>query len=85
MLAVSFSEMEKDFRTYCARAVAEGETVRVALGDEKDVIILSLDRYDHLMKEARNAEYLAMLDRSINQLASGRGRPHELIEVEDDE
>lgn len=32
-----------------------------------------------------NAEYLAMIDRGIEQLSSGRGQRHELIEVEADE
>lgn len=30
-------------------------------------------------------EYLAMIDRGIAQLSSGKGQKHELIEVEDDE
>jgi antitoxin YefM len=36
-------------------------------------------------KAARNAEYLAKIDRGIEQLASGRGQLHELIEVDADE
>lgn len=31
-----------------------------------------------------NAEYLAMIDRSMDQLSSGNGKQHELIEVDDD-
>ena len=84
MLAVTYSEVERDLRACCDRAVEEGEVVRVALGGERDVVILSLDQYDQMAKAARNAEYLAMIDRGIEQLASGKGQPHELIEVEDD-
>ena len=37
------------------------------------------------MKAARNAEYLAMIDRGIQQLEAGRGQQHELIEADEDE
>ena len=53
--------------------------------DEKNVVILSLEKYNQIMKAFQNAEYLAMIDRGIAQLSSGKGQQHELIEVEDDE
>ena len=33
------------------------------------------------LKAARNAEYLAMIDRGIAQLEAGKGQEHDLIEV----
>ena len=45
---------------------------------------LSLEKYNQIMKAARNAEYLAMIDRGLQQLESGRGQQHELIEVDDE-
>ncbi len=36
------------------------------------------------MKAARNAEYLAKIDRAIKQLKSGHGARHELIETTDE-
>ena len=38
--------------------------------------------YNEIIKAKRNAEYLAMLDKSIAELESGQGQEHELIEVE---
>lgn len=38
---------------------------------------MSLDNYNQLMKNARNAEYLAKLDRSMEQIKSGFGEVHE--------
>ena len=38
---------------------------------------MSLDNYNQLMKNARNAEYLAKLDRSMEQIKSGFGKVHE--------
>lgn len=41
-------------------------------------------KYNEIIKAKRNAEYLAMLDKSIAELESGQGQEHELIEVEND-
>lgn len=60
------------------------ETVIVTRKDEKNVVLMSLERYNQLEKAARNAEYLAMIDRGIAQLEAGKGQQHELIEVEDE-
>lgn len=40
--------------------------------------------YNEIIKAKRNAEYLAMLDKSIAELESGQSQEHELIEVEND-
>jgi len=47
-------------------------------------VLLSLEEYNLLSKAARNADYLAMLDKSMEQLASGNGKVHELIEISDE-
>ena len=51
---------------------------------QKNVVTLSLEKYNQMTKDARNAEYLAMIDRGIAQLSSGKGQRHELIEIEDE-
>jgi antitoxin YefM len=51
---------------------------------QRTIFFLSLDKYNQLTKAARNAEYLAMIDRGIAQLSAGKGQKHDLIE-EDDE
>lgn len=38
---------------------------------------------NQMEKAARNNEYLAMIDRSIAQLESGKGQEHELIDVDE--
>ncbi len=85
MLAVNYSTIRNNLKTYCDEATDNNETVIVTRKDEKNVVILSLEKYNQIMKAAQNAEYLAMIDRGIAQLSSGRGQKHELIEVEDDE
>lgn len=85
MLAVNYSTIRNNLKTYCDEATDNNETVIVTRKDEKNVVILSLEKYNQMMKAARNAEYLAMIDRGIAQLSSGNGQRHELIEEDDDE
>ena len=85
MLAVNYSTIRNNLKNYCDEATDHDETVVVTRKGEKNVVILCLERYNQLVKAARNAEYLAMIDRAMDQLSSGKGQQHELIEVEDDE
>lgn len=84
MLAVNYSTIRNNLKTYCDEATENGETVIVTRKDEKNVVILSLEKYNQIMKAARNAEYLAMIDRGLEQLENGKGQQHELIEVDDE-
>lgn len=81
MLAVNYSTIRNNLKNYCDKATDSQETVIVTRKNEKNVVILSLERYNQLEKAARNAEYLAMIDRSMAQLEDGKGQEHELIEV----
>lgn len=85
MLAVNYSTIRNNLKSYCDEATDNNETVIVTRKNEKNVVILSLEKYNQMMKAAKNAEYLAMIDRGIAQLSAGRGQSHELIEAEEDE
>jgi antitoxin YefM len=85
MLAANYSTVKNNLKNYCDAASDNDETVIVTRKEEKNIVILSLEKYNRLEKAARNAEYLAKIDRSIEQLVSGRGQLHELIEVDEDE
>ena len=84
MLAVNYSTIRKKFKDYCDKVTNDFETVIVTRKDEKNVVIISLEEYNSIMKASKNAAYLDMLDRSMEQLAKGEGKVHELIEVNDD-
>lgn len=81
MLAVNYSTIRNNLKDYCDKVTDKHETVIVTRKDEKNVVIISLEKYNQLEKAARNAEYLVMIDRGITQLESGHGQEHELIEV----
>ena len=84
MLAVNYSTMRDNLKKYCDKVTDEAETVIITRKNEKNVVLMSLEQYNAIMKAVRNAEYLAKIDRSFAQLESGNGREHELIEVDDE-
>lgn len=72
MLAVNYSTIRNNLKEYCDKVTDQWETVIVTRKKEKNVVILSLDNYNALVKAAHNAEYLDMIDRSIEQAKSGK-------------
>lgn len=84
MIAVNYSTIRNKLKDYCDKVTDEYETVIVTRKDEKNVVILSLEEYNAIMKAARNASYLDMIDRSMEQLSKGQGTVHELIEANND-
>ena len=84
MLAVNYSTIRNKLKDYCDQATDNHETVIVTRKGEKNVVLMSLEQYNAIMKATRNAEYLAKIDMSIEQLENGKGQLHELIEVDDE-
>lgn len=85
MLAANYSTVRDNLKAYCDKVTDEQETVIVTRKNEKNVVLISLEEWNTLQKTARNTEYLAMIDRGIEQLASGKGQQHELLEDDEDE
>lgn len=80
MLAVNYSTIRNKLKDYCDKATDEKETVIVTRKNEKNIVLMSLEKYNALTKALRNAEYLAKLDRAFEQLEHDNGQQHELIE-----
>ena len=72
MLAVNYSTIRENLKTYCDRVTDNNETVIVTRKGEKNVVIISLDEWNSLQKAARNAEYLGKLARAIADIKAGR-------------
>ena len=75
MLAVSFSTLRNNLKSYCDKAVKE---------NEENVVLINLEKYNQFLKAVQNAEYLAKIDRGFSQMKSGKGQVHDLIEVDDE-
>lgn len=72
MLAVNYSTIRSKLKDYCDKATDDNETIIVTRKDEKNVVIMSLDKYNYLTRAARNAEYLAKIDKSMEQIRQGK-------------
>lgn len=81
MLAVNYSTIRDRLKEYCDRASDDGELVVITRKNEKNMVLMSLDQYNFLLKKIKNAEYLEEIDRRIADLKQGKGQVHELIEV----
>lgn len=84
MLAVNYSTIRNNLKDYCDAASDDYETVIVTRKGEKNVVLMSLEKYNEMEKEIRNAKYLAKIDASIAQMEAGQGKIHDLIEVDDE-
>lgn len=83
MLAVNYSTIRSKLKNYCDKATDENETVIVTRKDEKNVVIISLEKYNEIMRAARNAEYLDMIDRSMEQVRQGKVVIKSMAELEE--
>ena len=72
MLAANYSTVRSNLKDYCDKATDEYETVIVTRKGEKNIVIMSLDKYNDIMKALRNAEYLDKIDKSIEQIENGK-------------
>ena len=71
MVAVNYSTIRNNLKTYCDKASDDGEVVIVTRKEEKNVVILSMEQYNQLQKQVANAKYLSMLNKSMQQIQDG--------------
>ena len=72
MLAVNYSTIRSKLKDYCDKATEDNETVIVTRKDEKNVVLISLEQYNELIKLSRNVEYLNKIDKSMKQVEEGK-------------
>jgi len=83
MLAVNYSTIRNKLKDYCDKATDENETVIVTRKDEKNVVLISLEYYNEIMKALRNSEYLNKFDKSVEQIQQGKTISKTLDELEE--
>jgi len=72
MIAVNYSTIRENLKSYCDKVTDNSETVVVTRKGEKNVVIISLEEWNALQKALRNSEYLGKLNRSIADIKAGR-------------
>ena len=62
MLAVKSMDVRENFKALCDK-VFHGETLVVSRPKNENIVMMSENKYNEIMKAKRNAEYLSMLDK----------------------
>ena len=70
MLAVKSMVVRENFKSLCDK-VFRGETLIVSRPKNENIVMMSESEYNEIMKAKRNAEYLAMLDKSMAEAEAG--------------
>ncbi|MBO5092860.1 MAG: type II toxin-antitoxin system Phd/YefM family antitoxin [Lachnospiraceae bacterium] len=70
MLAVKSMDVRDNFKSLCEK-VFNGETLIISRPKNENVVMLSEKEYNEMAKAKRNADYLAMIDHSMEEAASG--------------
>ncbi|WP_373725092.1 type II toxin-antitoxin system Phd/YefM family antitoxin [Bacteroides heparinolyticus] len=82
MIAVKTTDIRNDFKRI-GDLVYTGEKVLISRPHNENLVILSEKEYNELEKIRRNNEYLAKLDKSLEQFAQGYTTEKSLEELED--
>jgi len=88
MLAVNYTTLRDNMKTYMDKVTDDYETMIVTRKDNKNVVMLSEESYNNLMENIYvmgNKNNYDWLMESKNQLENGKVSTHELFEVEADE
>ena len=72
MLAVNYSTIRSNLKDYCDKATDENETVIVTRKDEKNVVLISLEKYNEFIRNMKNTEYLNKIDKAFKQVEEGK-------------
>ena len=81
MLAVKSMDVRENFKNFCEKVI-NGETLIISRPKNENVVMLSEAEYNKMMKAKRNADYLAMLDKSMAEAESGGFIPKNISELE---
>ena len=82
MLVVRSMDVRDNFKTLCDK-VFQGETLIISRPRNENVVMLSESEYNQMMKAKKNAEYLAMLDKSMAEAEAGGFIVKSIAELEE--
>lgn len=88
MIAVNYTHLRENMKSYMDDVTDNYETVIVTRKDNKNVVMMSEESYNnlienlHIMEDKANYDWLM---ESKKQLEEGLAKSHPLIQVKDDE
>ncbi len=72
MLAANYTSLRNNLKDYCDQVCDTRDTLIVTREANRNVVMMSLERYNEIEKLINNAQYLAMLEESNRQLREGK-------------
>ena len=88
MLAVNYTNLRDNMKTYMDMVTDDYETMIVTRKDNKNIVMISEETYNNLMENAyimgNKANYDWLME-SKSQLEKGKFSAHDLIEADGDE
>lgn len=81
MLAVKSMDVRDNFKSLCDK-VYKGETLIISRPKNENVVMLSEYEYNEMMKAKKNADYLAMIDKSMAESEADRFIAKSIEELE---
>lgn len=69
-MAVKSMDVRENFKSLCDK-VFHGETLFISRPKNENIVMISEREYNEMVKAKKNAEYLAMLDRSMAEAEKG--------------
>ena len=88
MMAVNYTTLRDNMKTYMDKVTNDYETMIVTRKDNRNIVMLSEESYNNLMENVHvlgNKENYDWIMESKRQLEHGNTKTHELIEVDMDE
>ena len=70
MLTVKSMDVRENFKSLCDK-VFRGETLIVSRPKNENIVMISEAEYNDIIKAKRNADYLAMMDKSMAEAEAG--------------
>ncbi len=70
MIAVKSMDVRDNFKSLCDKVFC-GETLIISRPKNENIVMVSENEYNELQKTKKNAEYLAMLNQSIEEAKAG--------------
>jgi len=70
MTAVKSMDLRDNFKAICDKVFC-GETIIISRPKNENVVMISESEYNQLQKAVKNAEYLSMLERSMEEAKQG--------------
>jgi antitoxin YefM len=72
MLAANYTALRNNLKSYCDQVCDTRDTLIITRKADRNVVMMSLERYNEIERLINNAQYLAMLAESNKQLQEGK-------------